>query len=96
MARENLNKDTEKINVVFQSKIGPDILNDFPDNAFTIILLDKCDSGNCVTDLNKYSLKSKQLFIHLPKRVYKWDFSLDILEEDLLLMILFLKRLHQN
>jgi hypothetical protein len=29
MARENLNKDTEKINVVFQSKIGPDILNDF-------------------------------------------------------------------
>jgi len=77
MATVEFNKETEKINVVFQSKIGPGILNDFPDNAFTIILLDKCDSGNCVTGLNKYSLKSKQLFIHLPKRVYKWDFSSD-------------------
>ncbi|PWN71134.1 AraC family transcriptional regulator [Chryseobacterium phosphatilyticum] len=64
------------IDVVFQDEINAESLNFFPDNSFTIILIDQCDHGKCITDLGKYDLRDQQLFIHLPKRDYKWDLPL--------------------
>ncbi|HAO27002.1 MAG TPA: AraC family transcriptional regulator [Chryseobacterium indologenes] len=61
------------IDVVFQDEINAESLNFFPDNSFTIILIDHCDHGKCHTGLGKYDLEDQQLFIHLPKRDYKWD-----------------------
>lgn len=63
------------IDVVFQDEISGDSLNFFPDNCFTIILLDQCEGGKCTTGLNQYGLKAQQLFIHLPKREYKWELA---------------------
>lgn len=65
------------IDVVFQDEISGDSLNFFPDNCFTIILLDQCEGGKCTTGLNQYGLKAQQLFIHLPKREYKWELAPD-------------------
>ncbi|PKF76058.1 helix-turn-helix domain-containing protein [Chryseobacterium sp. PMSZPI] len=65
------------IDVVFQDEINAESLNFFPENSFTIILLDECERGKCTTGLGKYDLKGQQLFIHLPKREYKWDLPPD-------------------
>jgi|GEM_PF-6601426 len=79
--KELINKDSVEevfnkgIDVVFQDEISGESLNFFPENCFTIILLDECDGGKCITGLNKYDLKAQQLFIHLPKREYRWDLS---------------------
>ncbi|UWX58871.1 helix-turn-helix domain-containing protein [Chryseobacterium oranimense] len=66
-------EDKKNINVVYQDEINSTELNRFPDNSFTIIILDECTDGNCVTDIDTYALHSKQLFVHLPKRIYTWD-----------------------
>ena len=50
-------------------------LNNFPDHSFTIIIIDECEDGECITEINNYALKSKQLFIHLPGKVYNWKLS---------------------
>ncbi|REC45503.1 helix-turn-helix domain-containing protein [Chryseobacterium pennipullorum] len=81
--KEFINKNSVKevfnrgIDVVFQDEISAASLNFFPDNCFTIILLDQCKGGQCSTGLNKYDLRAQQLFIHLPKKEYKWDLSPD-------------------
>ncbi|MDC8107000.1 hypothetical protein MTQ00_21130 [Chryseobacterium sp. B21-037] len=59
--------------VVYQDTISSSELNRFPDHSFTIILLDDCEKGNCVTDIDTYILNSRQLFVHLPNRKYIWD-----------------------
>nr|WP_315027666.1 helix-turn-helix domain-containing protein [uncultured Chryseobacterium sp.] len=64
------------IDVVFQDEINAESLNYFPENSFTIILLDECNHGKCFTGFNIYDLTSRQLFIHLPKREYKWNLPL--------------------
>lgn len=68
------NEDKRKIDVIYQDEISSSELNRFPDNSFTIIILDECSAGKgeCTTDMDKYMLNSKQLFIHLPKREYLW------------------------
>lgn len=63
------------INVVYQDSITSSELNNFPDHSFTIIIIDECEDGECITDINSYTLKSKQLFIHLPGKVYNWKLS---------------------
>jgi AraC-like DNA-binding protein len=69
------NRDEKKIDVIYQDEISSSELNRFPDNSFTIIILDECSEGECTTDINKYPLNSKQLFIHLPKREFIWKVS---------------------
>ncbi|MGL6127304.1 MAG: hypothetical protein ACRC05_09385, partial [Chryseobacterium artocarpi] len=44
------------IDVVFQDQVSAASLNFFPDNCFTIILLDECDGGKCITGLDQYHL----------------------------------------
>ncbi|MDX8573530.1 helix-turn-helix domain-containing protein [Elizabethkingia sp. HX QKY] len=63
------------VNVVYQDSITSSELNNFPDHSFTIIIIDECEDGECITDINSYALKSKQLFIHLPGKVYNWKLS---------------------
>ena len=63
------------VNVVYQDSITSSGLNNFPDHSFTIIIIDECEDGECITELNNYALKSKQLFIHLPGKVYNWKLS---------------------
>ncbi|MBM7420257.1 MULTISPECIES: helix-turn-helix domain-containing protein [Chryseobacterium] len=72
MKEKAQNEDKKKIDAIYQDKISSSELNHFPDNAFTIIILDDCNDGECITDINQYTLNSKQLFIHLPKREYLW------------------------
>ncbi|MCD2422085.1 AraC family transcriptional regulator [Niabella pedocola] len=60
--------------VVYQDFTSSEELNYFPEQSFTIILLDHC-SGACTTDIDMYDLSSKQLFIHLPDKTFKWNIS---------------------
>ncbi|MGE8429753.1 MAG: helix-turn-helix domain-containing protein [Sphingobacterium sp.] len=71
-------KDNRKIKVIYQDEISSNELNRFPENSFTIIILDKCDHGECITNHNTYSLNSKQLFIHLPDRTYQWSLPKEV------------------
>ncbi|MBO9693747.1 AraC family transcriptional regulator [Chryseobacterium sp.] len=64
------------IDVIYQDEISSSELNRFPDNSFTIIILDECKEGNCTTDIGTYALNSRQLFVHLPKRKYIWNLPL--------------------
>ncbi|ASW73921.1 AraC family transcriptional regulator [Chryseobacterium piperi] len=71
----NLSSDqAQRLYVVYQDIVSSSELNIFPDNSFTIILLDEGE-GTCITDTNKYHLKPKQLFIHLPRRKFVWSLS---------------------
>lgn len=69
----------KNLDVVYQDKVDSAELNRFPANAFTIIILDKCEVGECITDVKNYSLNSRQLFVHLPKREYIWKLAPDSL-----------------
>lgn len=60
--------------VVYQDIVSSSELNYFPDNSFTLILIDE-GGGHCLTDTNKYNLEPKQLFIHLPRRKFVWSLS---------------------
>ena len=68
-------QNTSGINVIYQNSVTSAELNNFPDHSFTIIIIDECENGECITELNNYALKSKQLFIHLPGKVYNWKLS---------------------
>lgn len=63
------------LNVIYQDSVTSSELNNFPDHSFTIIIIDECEDGECITEINNYVLKSKQLFIHLPGKVYNWKLS---------------------
>ncbi|MGN7757920.1 helix-turn-helix domain-containing protein [Chryseobacterium sp. 22532] len=69
-------EDKKDIDVIYQGEISSSELNRFPDNSFTIIILDECIEGNCITDIDTYILNSRQLFVHLPKRKYIWNLPL--------------------
>ncbi|WP_172276562.1 helix-turn-helix domain-containing protein [Chryseobacterium sp. LAM-KRS1] len=70
---KTLKDQIKDVYVVYQDTISSSELNRFPDHSFTIILLDDCEKGNCVTDIDTYILNSRQLFVHLPNRKYIWD-----------------------
>ncbi|MCJ7935766.1 MAG: helix-turn-helix domain-containing protein [Chryseobacterium sp.] len=95
--KRSINKDSvEKvfnkgIDVVFQDGVSAESLNYFPENSFTIILLDECDRGKCITELNTYDLKARQLFIHLPRRAYKWSLPPETLGRRLIINDAILK-----
>jgi hypothetical protein len=57
------------IDVVFQDEINAESLNFFPDNSFTIILIDHWDHGKCHTGLGKYDLRISSYLFIFPKEI---------------------------
>lgn len=72
------NESTPKVDVIYQDEISSSELNNFPENSFTIVILDECRDGECITDINTYDLNSRQLFIHLPQKEYIWKLPADV------------------
>lgn len=84
MAAKKSDSSTDRVNdkyinikksyVAYQSFTSSEELNYFPEKSFTVILLDNC-FGECIADTEQYELSSKQLFIHLPGKIFKWKIS---------------------